>query len=210
MTRRTTRLAAGAAPRGGAEGISNNAAALSCAALVSRIAAGDHGAMRVFYTRHYDKVFRLALRIVRCRHTAEDVAGDVFLEVWRNAGRFERQSEVWTWLFAIVRNKSIDVLRRSLTDPLDEDAMLLIEDEADDPELVLRKRDRDSAVRKCMTRLSRGHRAAVELVYFEDQTSAETARITGIALGTIKTRVFYAREQLAQLLRAEGIVAAAA
>ena len=211
MTRHTTGLSTTSATQRAAAKVQKTApGGISCADLISRIAAGDAAAMHVFYTRHYDNVYRLAYRILRGKDAAEDITGDVFLEVWRNAGRFERQSEVSTWLFAVARNKSIDALRRSVTDTLDEDAMLLIKDEADDPDTLIRNQQRDSVLRKCLKHLSPAQRAVVELVYFHDQTTGEAARIAGIAHGTVKTRLFYAREQLMQLLGAQGIATAAA
>lgn len=182
----------------------------SDADLIASITTGDRAAMHAFYARHYDGVYRFAHRFVRTPQAAEDVAGDVFLDVWRKADRFAGQCEVSTWLLAIARNKSIDALRRGAADPLDEEALLLIEDESDDPETQLHKRHADSVVRKCLAHLSPAHRAAIDLVYFQGMTTGEAAKIAGIAHGTVKTRLFYAREQLTQLLSAEGIVAATA
>src|SRR5690349_3441609 len=73
--------------------------------LIARIAAGDREAMGALYTRHHENIYRFAYRMVRSAQTAEDVAGDVFLDVWRSAREFEQQCEVATWLFAIARNK---------------------------------------------------------------------------------------------------------
>jgi RNA polymerase sigma-70 factor, ECF subfamily len=178
--------------------------------LIESIADGDRNAMHILYMRHYTGIYRFVYRTLRTKQAAEDTTSDVFLDVWRKADRFEQQCEVSTWLFAIARNKSIDALRRRRTDPLDEDAMLLIEDEADDPETQLHKRRTDSVVRKCLENLSPAHRAVIELVYFQGKSTLEAAKIAGVARGTVKTRLFYAREQLTQLLGAKGIVAAAA
>jgi RNA polymerase sigma-70 factor, ECF subfamily len=178
--------------------------------LIERIADRDRHAMHTLYSRHHDGIYRFIYRILRTRQAAEDTASDVFLDVWRKASKFEQQCEVSTWLFAIARNKSIDVLRRGRTDPLDEGAMLLIEDEADDPETQLHKRRTDSVVRKCLEHLSPAHRAVIDLVYFQGKTTREAAKIAGVARGTVKTRLFYAREQLTELLGAQGIVATAA
>jgi RNA polymerase sigma-70 factor (ECF subfamily) len=166
--------------------------------------------MHVLYARHCDNVYRLAYRILRSRQAAEDIAGEVFLELWRGAGRFERRCELPTWLFVITRNKSIDALRRGRTDPLDEQAMLLVEDEADDPETQLHKQHTNSVVRRCLDHLSPAHRAVVELVYFQEKSTQEAATIAGITRATVKTRLFYAREQLSRLLGAKGIASAAA
>lgn len=210
MTTRTIGSSANLAPLHAAANLAKLAAEeASDSDLIMRIAGGDRSAMHVLYLRHYDDIYRLAYCIVRTKQAAEDIAGDVFLDVWRRADRFEQRCEVSTWLFAIARNKSINALRRGRTDPLDEEAMLLIEDEADDPETQIHKQDTSLIVRKCLDHLSPAQRAVIELVYFQDNTTAEAARITGIARGTVKTRLFYAREKLTELLSAEGIAAAA-
>jgi RNA polymerase sigma-70 factor (ECF subfamily) len=178
-------------------------------ALIVRIAAGDRAAMGALYARHHENIYRFAHRMVRSAQAAEDIAGDVFLDVWRGAGEFEHHCEVTTWLFAIARNKSIGVLRRNRTDPLDEEAMLLVEDDADGPETLLHKQDTLSALRTCLSHLSPAHRSAIDLVYFQDKSILEAAEMSGTGRGTIKTRLFYARERLAEMLSGQGIAAAA-
>lgn len=177
--------------------------------LIARIASGDRAAMGVLYTRHHENIYRFANRMVRSAQTAEDIAGDVFLDVWRCAGAFENQCEVATWLFAIARYKSIGVLRRNRTDPLDEEAMLLVEDDADGPETLLHKQDTLSVLRACLSGLSPAHRSAIDLVYFQDKSILEAAEMSGTGRATIKTRLFYARERLAEMLTTQGIAAAA-
>ena len=180
------------------------------AELIERIAAADERAMQVFYGRHYQTVYRLVCRSLHSTQSAEDVASDVFLEVWCKAGSFEGRSEVSTWLFAIARNKSISVRRQRSSDPWDDATMESIEDDADGPELRLHKQSTDSTVRKCLDRLSPAHRVVIDLVYFHDKSTADAAKTVGIARNTVKTRLFYARKQLTELLGAQGIVTASA
>jgi len=180
------------------------------AELIERIAAADERAMQVFYGRHYQTVYRLVCRSLHSTQSAEDVASDVFLEVWCKAGSFEGRSEVSTWLFAIARNKSISVRRQRSSEPWDEAAMEAIEDDADGPELKLQKQSTDSTVRKCLDQLSPAHRVVIDLVYFHDKSTADAAKTVGIARNTVKTRLFYARKQLTELLGAQGIVTASA
>ena len=69
--------------------------------LIGRIASGDRLAMQVLYARYHVRVFRFVVRLVRDEATADDVISEVFLDVWRQAGRFEGRSTVSTWLFGI-------------------------------------------------------------------------------------------------------------
>src|SRR5262245_45809243 len=106
----------------------------SDAALIQSIAANDKRAMHTLFARHNVRVFRFVLRLVGDKSTAEDVVSEVFLDVWRQASKFQSRSEVTTWLLAIARNKSFSALRRRSTEELDEEAAATIEDTADDPE----------------------------------------------------------------------------
>src|SRR6476646_11585534 len=101
--------------------------------LISRIAGGDRLAMQVLYARHHVRVYRFVLRLVRNEATAEDLISEVFLDVWRQAGKFEGRSQVSTWLLSIARFKALSVLRKKPEQELDEETAEAIVDEADDP-----------------------------------------------------------------------------
>ena len=80
-----------------------------------------------------------------------------------------------------------------------------IEDTSDDPEVAVQKKDTSAALRKCLTALSSDHREIVDLVYYHEKSVEEVAEIVGIPENTVKTRLFYARKKLADLLKAAGI-----
>src|SRR5216683_3758886 len=109
--------------------------------LIGRIAGGDRLAMQVLFARHHVRVYRFVLRLVRDEATAEDLISEVFLDVWRQAGRFEGRSAVSTWLLAIARFKALSVLRRRKDAELDDETAAAIEDTSDDPEVVVQKKD---------------------------------------------------------------------
>src|ERR1700685_4870755 len=173
--------------------------------LIGRIGGGDRLAMQVLYARHHVRVYRFMLRMVRNEATAEDLLSDVFLDVWRQAGKFEGRSAVSTWLLAITRFKALSALRRRKDAELDDEAANAIEDAADDPEVSVQKKDTSQALRKCLSALSPEHREIVDLVYYHEKSVEEVAEIVGIPENTVKTRLFYARKKLADLLKAAGI-----
>jgi RNA polymerase sigma-70 factor (ECF subfamily) len=173
--------------------------------LIGRIANGDRLAMQVLYARHHVRVFRFVVRLVRDEAAAEDLISDVFFEVWRQAGRFEGRSAVSTWMFAIARFKALSSLRRRPDEELDEQTAAAIEDPSDDPQATLEKKDKSALLRKCLTGLSREHREIIDLVYYHERSVEEVARIVGVPENTVKTRMFYARKRLAELLKAAGI-----
>jgi len=174
-------------------------------ALIGRIASGDRLAMQVLFARHHVRVYRFVLRLVRDESSAEDLISEVFLDVWRQAGRFEGRSAVPTWLLAIARFKALTALRRKPDEELDEEKAEAIEDQSDDPEVVLAKKDKSAAIRKCLSGLSAEHREIIDLVYYHEKSVEEVAEIVGIPENTVKTRMFYARKRLAELLKAAGI-----
>lgn len=173
--------------------------------LIGRIASGDRLAMQVLFARHHVRVYRFVLRLVRDESAAEDLISEVFLDVWRQADRFEGRSAVPTWLLAIARFKALTALRRKPDEELDEEAAEAIEDQSDDPEVVLAKKDKGAAIRKCLAGLSAEHREIIDLVYYHEKSVEEVAEIVGIPENTVKTRMFYARKRLAELLKAAGI-----
>ena len=173
--------------------------------LIGRIASGDRLAMQVLFARHHVRVFRFVLRLVRDESRAEDLISEVFLDVWRQAGKFEGRSAVSTWLLAIARFKALSALRRRTDAELDEETAEAIEDTSDDPEVALEKKDKSAVIRKCLVHLSAEHREIIDLVYYHEKSVEEVAAIVGIPENTVKTRMFYARKRLADLLKAVGI-----
>lgn len=173
--------------------------------LIQRIGDGDRLAMQVLFARHHVRVYRFVLRLVRNESTAEDLISEVFLDVWRQAGRFEGRSAVSTWLLAIARFKALSVLRRKPEVELDEDMVEAIEDQADDPGVALEKKDKSTILRECLTALSPEHREIIDLVYYHEKSVEEVAGIVGIPENTVKTRMFYARKKLAEQLKAAGV-----
>lgn len=174
-------------------------------ALIGRIAAGDKLAMQVLYARHHVRVYRFILRLVGDPSQAEDLISDVFLDVWRQAHKFEARAQVTTWLLAIARFKALSALRRRKDEGLDEEKAAAIEDTADDPEVAVQKKDKSEILRECLTALSPDHREIIDLVYYHEKSVEEVAEIVGIPENTVKTRMFYARKKLSELLKAAGV-----
>jgi RNA polymerase sigma-70 factor, ECF subfamily len=168
--------------------------------LIRRIAGGDQLAMQTLFARHRVALYRWLLRLVRDEALAEDLLSDVFLDVWRRAASFEGRSSVSTWLLAIARNKAVSTRRRRTDAELDEESTSNVPDRADDPEVALQKKNRAELLRQSIDRLSPEHREVIDLVYYHGKAVTEVAEIVGIKEATVKTRMFYARRKLAQLV----------
>ena len=169
--------------------------------LVERIAAGDKLAMQVLFARHRTPVYRWLLRFVGNETVAEDLLSDVFFDVWQQAGRFEGRSAVSTWLLSIARFKALSARRRRTDAELDETIEATVADSADNPEIALQKKSRDELVRAAILKLSPDHRDILDLVYFHENSVEDCALILNIPVATVKTRMFYARKKLAELVQ---------
>jgi RNA polymerase sigma-70 factor (ECF subfamily) len=171
-------------------------------ALIKAIAAGDEAAMRILYDRHNVRLYRFIARLVTDAGRAEDLVSEVFIDVWRQADRFEGRSQVSTWILSIARFKTLSALHRRRDTQIDEIDMELIEDSANTPEEVVLNRDRSAQLRICLAQMSRDHREILDLVYYQEKSVEEVAEVIQMPKSTVKTRMFYARKRLAQLLSA--------
>jgi RNA polymerase sigma-70 factor, ECF subfamily len=169
--------------------------------LISRIAAGDKLAMQALFARYRTSIYRWLLRFVSSEALAEDLLSEVFLDVWRQADRFEGRSSVSTWLMSIARYKALSARRVRTEDELTEQLEAAIVDTADDPEAVLQAKNRSELLRQALITLSAEHREIIDLVYYHERSIAECAEIIGIPAATVKTRMFYARRNLAELVK---------
>jgi RNA polymerase sigma-70 factor, ECF subfamily len=168
--------------------------------LIKSIAAGDRLAMRTLFARYRVAVYRWLLRLVNDEALAEDLLSDVFLDVWRHAASFEARASVSTWLLAIARYKALSARRRRTDAALDDQIASTVADPAEGPDLVLEKKSTTELMLACLAELSPEHREVMDLVYYHEKSVREVARIIGIPEPTVKTRMFYARKKLAELV----------
>ena len=134
----------------------------------------------------------------------------MFLDVWRSATRFEGRARVSTWLLSIARFKAINSRRERAHEDIDQGDSLEIADAADTPDVALDRKDTQGILRTCIDRLSPAHREIIDLFYYRENSVAEVSEMIGIPQATVKSRIFYARKQLARILVGAGFEAAAA
>jgi RNA polymerase sigma-70 factor (ECF subfamily) len=106
---------------------------------------------------------------------------------------------------SIARFKALSALRRRPESMLDDEQAEAIEDDSDDPEVVAQKKDKSEALQRCLKELSPEHREVIDLVYYHEKSVEEVATIIGIPEATVKTRMFYARKKMGELLKAAGV-----
>lgn len=163
--------------------------------LIRRLITGDHKALGEFYDLYAGLVNGLALRILHDRTEAEDVVQEVFVQVWRQATRFDpRRGSPEAWVCTIARSRALDRLRRRTSRR--EDAHT-----APPGAVALPRSDEALAVRKALEGLSPDQRRALELAYYEGLTQSEISERLREPLGTIKTRIRTAMIRLREVLR---------
>ncbi len=173
--------------------------------LLERVAARDQTALRALYARHQGRVFRFVLRLVKQDAVAEELTNEVFLEAWRNAGTFEGKASASTWLLSIAHHRAVSSLRKRRETAWNEEAAAEIADTDDDPEVVAQKADKSVLLRRAMDQLSPEHREIIDLVYYHEMSIAEVSEVIGIPENTVKTRMFYARKRLSEILKVAGV-----
>jgi RNA polymerase sigma-70 factor (ECF subfamily) len=174
--------------------------------LLEGVARGEQSAFQRLYARHNVRIFRFLMRLVQNKATAEELLNEVFLEIWQHAGRYEGRSSPSTWMMAIAHNKAVSGLRRRReVTGLAEADMPEAADPEDDPEQVSQKEDKGRIMRACINELSPDHKAILDLVYYQELSVGEAAEVLGIPENTVKTRMFYARKKLSELLKLRGV-----
>jgi len=165
----------------------------SDASLMERILARDSRALELLYDRYARPVYSLVLRIAQQPASAEEIVQDVFLQLWRNAKRYQAtRGPLEPWLFTVARNRALDFLRlkrekQRRREDSDDFSILPAAVAGPHPEDALDQARRGEQVRSRMASLPEPQRRALELAFFEGMTHYEVAATMGEPLGTVKS-----------------------
>jgi RNA polymerase sigma factor (sigma-70 family) len=174
--------------------------------LVARLAGRDTGALDLLYARHGRAAFSLARRICVDEGLAEDVVQEVFLVLWRDPERFDRtRGSVISWLLTLVHHKAVDAVRREATRrrhhvPTDEPEVGLDSSAVPSADRAALGSVIAEHVRAALRHLPSEQRQALGLAYYGGYTQREVASITGVPIGTVKSRMFTGVAKLRVLL----------
>ena len=173
--------------------------------LIARVKSGSSEALEELYRRYASPVYSLVWKILQSPEESEDVALDVFWQIWRQAASYDAsRGAPPAWIFTLARSRAIDRLRarhrkEDRTISFDDPAVVFDPlDQGATPDQVASYRQNRDAVREAMKVLSAPQREAVELAFFQGLTHVEIAEKLRLPLGTVKTRI---RQGLIRLRR---------
>lgn len=183
--------------------------------LIAKAQQGDTAAFRALVERHQRRAFAIALQLVRDENDARELVQDAFLRVYRSLGSFQGSSSFFTWLYRIITNLSIDLIRKPGRQLVDIDESRFETDEAQeadfpflsrvdgaDPADVVRRREIASRLQVALEALPPYHRDVILMREIEGLSYEEMAQAMGVSKGTIMSRLFHARQKLQKSLAA--------
>ena len=170
--------------------------------LLERAASGDAAAFQILYERYRDAIFRFTYRLLGSVEAAEDVTHDCFLSLIKDPGRFDpARASLRTYLYAAARNQALKQFnyfsRAAAIDELGEEP---VDSNNDQPVQRVLDHEMAAQVESAISSLPPLQREALVLFEYEDLSLAEIAAIVGTDVGTVKSRLFRARERLRQRL----------
>ncbi len=169
--------------------------------LIQRFLQGEDKAFELLVEKYYRRIDRLAQQVVGNPMTAEDIAQEVFLRAYRALPRFRGESSLYSWLYRITINLSLNHLRRQTALPLPEEEARGAAPSPHDPGALLEERERELLVRRAIASLPPHYRIAVILRDLEGLSYQEIADLLGIPIGTVKSRLNFGKRLLKEKLR---------
>ncbi len=167
--------------------------------LIHRLQAGDDDAMRDLYTRYGQRLYAYALRLTNDPATAEDVTQNTLITAWRTISSFRGEGRLIAWLLGILHHTAMKSIRglHTVSGPIPEETL---PDHQPSPQEQAEGRERKRWVRDGLASLSLEHRTVLELVFYQGLSLQEVAEVLDCPLGTVKSRLSYARQHLRGVL----------
>ena len=170
--------------------------------LVKRLAAGDESALNELYEEYGKRMYAYALRLTNDPDKAEDVLQDVLVTVWRKASSYRGEGRFIAWLLGIVHHTSMNAMRH-VSIPLSDEMEESLPSPAGSPESQTQQEQQNAWVREGLQSMSPEHRAVLELVFYHGLSLEEVSQVCQCPLGTVKSRLAYARQHLKGILMRE-------
>jgi RNA polymerase sigma-70 factor (ECF subfamily) len=177
-------------------------------ALVRRLAEREEAAMHELCATHGQRLYAYALRLTGDPHQAEDVVQDALMVVWKSARTYRGEGRLLAWLLGIVHHIALKSLRHR-SQPITAEMEESLASGLISPEQQVEQKERAAQLNIGMSTLSPEHRAVLELVFYQGLNLEETAQVCRVPIGTIKSRLSYARRCLRGKLTRQGLEEAA-
>jgi RNA polymerase sigma-70 factor (ECF subfamily) len=172
-------------------------------ALIEQAQHGDRNAFGELVSRYYPGVVRVVYRLCGETGLAEDMAQEAFLRGWMKLPSFHPQTSLRNWLYRIAVNATLDVLRRKTEDTLEEEAVQMVPDQAAGPEATLIEKERVALLQQAMRALPEAARSVLVLREYGGLSYQEIASVLDVPIGTVMSRLNYARNRLRELLKGD-------
>jgi len=169
--------------------------------LIHQAQQGDRSAYGELVQRHYAEVVRVVYRLCGDASLAEDASQDAFLRAWVKLPAFQATSPLRNWLFRIAVNAALDVLRRKPEEQLEEGQILLVPDPSLGPESALIEKEQAASVQRAIQSLPEAARSVLVLREYGELSYQEISSVLDIPLGTVMSRLNYARTRLREDLK---------
>ena len=174
--------------------------------LINQIVEGDTNSFTILVDRYKDLVFTLALRMLKNREEAEEVAQDTFIKTYKSLEKFKGDSKFSTWIYRVAYNSCLDRIKKNkkhLNDveinEFTEHQVVSIDNALDKMEI----KEREDAIQKCIETLPSEESFLLTLYYFDDLSLEEISKIVGITANSIKVKLFRSRKKLASILKSQ-------
>ncbi|MDR3575412.1 MAG: sigma-70 family RNA polymerase sigma factor [Anaerolineaceae bacterium] len=169
--------------------------------LVLQAQLGDRSAFSELVRRHYQGVVAVVYRMCGDTSLSEDAAQEAFMRAWLNLPSYQPTAPFRSWLYRIAINAALDQLRRKPEESLEQDRAVLVKDQAAGPETSLIQKEKAALVQRAMQDLPEAARSVLILREYSGLSYQEIARVLDIPLGTVMSRLNYARTRLRDLLK---------
>ncbi|BAT71551.1 RNA polymerase sigma-70 factor, ECF subfamily [Thermosulfidibacter takaii ABI70S6] len=172
-------------------------------ALIKAVAEGSEVAFICLYDEVWQKVYSFVFSILQNESISEDIVAETFLEIWKNASNFKGKADPLTWILGIARNKCLKELRRTSKrgmEPLEN---------LPEPSMDISPQQNNlfakDFIQNVLAKLSPIHREVLNLVFYQGLSYSEIAELLDVPVNTVKTRVFYAKQRLKEILQQMGV-----
>ncbi len=171
--------------------------------LVEQARLGDRNAFGDLVRLHYPGVVRVVFRLCGDARLAEDMAQEAFLRAWIKLSSLHPQSSIRNWFYRIAVNAALDVLRRRPEETLEDEATQMLPDQKASPEAAMIEKEGKTQVQQAIQSLPEAARSVLILREYGELSYQEIANVLDVPVGTVMSRLNYARNRLRELLKEE-------